>query len=262
MPYETLLFDVSDNVATITLNRPDSANALNEQMSRDLMHASIACDEDPSIRAVLLTGTGRFFSAGGDLKSFAGQGQSLSAGIKEMVTYFHGAISRFRRMDPPMVAAVNGTAAGAGMSMACSCDIVLAAESARFTMAYTAVGLVPDGSSTYFLPRIVGVKRATELAITNRALSAQEAADWGIVSRVLPDDQLMDEARSLATRLAAGATFALGAAKRLMQDGWTETLETQMELEGRAIADAARTEDVREGITAFIQKRTPKFKRK
>jgi 2-(1,2-epoxy-1,2-dihydrophenyl)acetyl-CoA isomerase len=259
MEYSTLLFDVHDSIARITLNRPDAANALNVEMSKDLMQASLRCSEDPSIRAVIITGTGRMFCAGGDLKSFAAQGENLAYHLKEVTAYFHAAVSRFTRMDAPVIAAVNGTAAGAGMSFACSCDFVLAAESARFTMAYTRAGLTPDGSSTYFLPRIVGLKRALELTLTNRLLSSQEACAWGIVTRVVPDANLLAEAEALAGQLATGATGALGAAKRLLHSGWNETLETQMELEAQAIATRAHSADGREGINAFLEKRAPKF---
>ncbi len=260
MEYETLLFDVRDNVATITLNRPQAANALNADLARDLAKAALRCDVDPAVRAVVITGAGNVFCAGGDLKEFAAQGDELHVHLLDVVSDLHTAVSRLRRMDPPVIAAVNGVAAGAGMSLACACDIILAAESARFTMAYTRVGLTPDGSSTYFLPRIVGIKRALELTLTNRVLSTQEAVDWGIVARVVPDDQLAAEAHALAAQLAAGPTTALGVAKRLLQDGWTETLETQMEIEGRAIANTARTADAREGIAAFLPKRPPNFK--
>jgi 2-(1,2-epoxy-1,2-dihydrophenyl)acetyl-CoA isomerase len=259
MPYSTLLFDVRDNIARITLNRPDAANALNMDMSKDLMHVALHCSEDPTVRAVIITGTGRMFCAGGDLKSFAAQGENLAYHLKEVTTYLHAAVSRFTRMDAPVIAAVNGTAAGAGMSLACACDFVLAAESARFTMAYTRAGLTPDGSSTYFLPRIVGLKRALELTLTNRMLSAQEACAWGIVTRVVPDANLMAETEALAAQLASSATGALGSAKRLLHSGWNETLETQMELEAQAIAVRGHTADGREGINAFLEKRAPKF---
>lgn len=264
MDYSTLTFDVQESVATITLNRPDNANALNIDMSKELMQAAIECSEDSSIRAVLLTGTGRMFCAGGDLKSFAshGRGAQLAMHLKEVTTYLHSAVSRFLRMDPPLIGVVNGVAAGAGMSIACACDMVLAAESAKFTMAYTRVGLTPDGSSTYFLSRAVGMKRAIELVLTNRMLSAQEAAEWGIVNQVVPDADLITEAHKLARSLATGATGAFGAAKRLLHSGWTETVETQMELEAQAIATRAHTADGDEGISAFLEKRAPNFTNK
>ena len=261
MDYTTIRFEVHDQIATIRLNRPDNANALNIDMSRELMQAAIQCSEDAAIRAVLLTGTGRMFCAGGDLKSFAahGRGAPLASHLKEVTIYLHSAVSRFLRMDPPLIGVINGVAAGAGMSMACACDLVLAAESSRFTMAYTRAGLTPDGSSTYFLSRAVGMKRATELVLTNRMLSAQEAYEWGIVNQVVPDAELMSRANELAASLAAGATGAFGAAKRLLHNGWTETVETQMELEAQAIAARAHTADGDEGITAFLEKRAPNF---
>jgi 2-(1,2-epoxy-1,2-dihydrophenyl)acetyl-CoA isomerase len=259
MSYSTILFDVKDNIARITLNRPEAANALNVDMSKDLMQASLRCSEDPTIRAVIITGTGRMFSGGGDLKSFAAHGDNMPYHLKEVTTYLHAAVSRFTRMDAPVIAAVNGTAAGAGLSLVCSCDLVIAAESAKFTMAYTRIGLTPDGSSTYFLPRIVGLRRALELTLTNRMFSAQEAEAWGIVTKVVPDANLQAEADTLAAQLAASATGALGAAKRLLHNGWNETLETQMELETQTIAARAHTADGREGVTAFLEKRAAKF---
>ncbi|MDX6379822.1 MAG: 2-(1,2-epoxy,2-dihydrophenyl)acetyl-CoA isomerase [Rubrobacteraceae bacterium] len=259
MQYNTLLFDVRDGVAYVTLNRPDASNGLEMEMGRELMDAAQRCDEDPDIRAILLSGAGSVFCVGGDLKNFATQGEHLPYHLKELTTYFHAAISRLARMDAPVVAAVHGVAAGGGFSLAISCDLVLAAESARFTMAYSKAGLTPDGSSTYFLPRLVGFRRAMELTLTGRVLSAQEASEWGIVNRVVPDDDLSAEAAELASQLASGPTKTLGASKRLLHTGWTETLETQMEHESQSIADAARTADAREGIAAFTEKRSASF---
>ena len=259
MEYRTLDYELKDHVARITLNRPDAANALDAEMGRELMHAAIRCSEDRAVRAALLTGAGRMFSAGGDLKSFATQGDSLAAHLKELAGSLHMAISRFVRMDAPFIVAVNGAVGGGGMSFVLAADLVLAAESAKFTMAYTRAGLSPDGGSTYFLPRIVGVRRALELALTNRVLSAREAEQWGLVTRVVPDASLATEAQSLAAALARGATRAYGAAKRLLHHSMSESLETQMELEAQAIAEQARGADAREGIAAFIAKRAPQF---
>ncbi len=260
MEYKTLLFDVRDHVAHITLNRPDAANSLNKDMGKDLMHAALRCDEDPEIRAVLISGAGKIFSGGGDLKAFISKGDQLPYHLKEITTYLHAAMSRLTRMDAPVVAAVHGAVAGAGMSIAIACDIVVAAETTRFMVAYTRAGLVPDGSSTYFLPRIVGLKRALELTLTNRMFSAQEALQWGLITRVVPDNELLAQARAIAVQLAAGPTRAYGVSKRLLHSGWMETLETQMENESQAIANSTRTSDAREGITAFLEKRPPKFK--
>jgi len=260
MEYSTLLFDVKDHVAHITLNRPEALNAINREWAWDLMHAILQCDEDPTIRAVVISGAGSHFCAGGDLKSFTAQGKGLPLHIKEVTTYLHAAISRMVRMKAPVVAAVHGYAVGAGMSLALACDFVLAARSARFSVAYTRVGLTPDGSMSYFLPRTVGLKRAIELTLSNRMLTAEEAFGLGIVTRVVPGEELLAQASQLAIQLASGPSKSFGAAKRLMRTGWNETLETQMENESRTIADIARTEDTQEGIAAFVAKRTPKYK--
>lgn len=259
MDYTAIRYEVQAQVARITLNRPDAANAIDLTMGRELMQAAIRASEDRGVRAVLLTGSGRMFCAGGDLKAFAAQGDELGAHVKELAGMLHLAISRFVRMDAPLVVAVNGAAGGGGMSFVLAADLVLAAESAKFAMAYTRAGLSPDGGSTYFLPRIVGARRALELAITNRVLSAREAYEWGLVTRVIADGALVAEAEALAQELARGATQAYGAAKRLLHHSFAESLETQMELEAQSIAAQARGRDAREGIAAFIAKRPAKF---
>lgn len=260
MSYTTLLFDLKDHVAHITLNRPEALNAINRQWAWDLMHAILQCDEDPAVRAVVISGAGNHFCAGGDLKAFLSQGKDLSLHIKEVTTYLHAAISRMVRMNAPVIAAVHGYAVGAGMSLALACDFVIAARSARFSVAYTRVGLTPDGSMSYFLPRTVGLKRALELTLTNRMLTAEEAFSLGIVTRVVPDEELLVQANQLALQLASGPSKSFGAAKRLMQTGWSQSLETQMEEESRTISDITRTQDTQEGIAAFVEKRTPKYK--
>lgn len=259
MEFEKIVLEVDGGVALLTFNRPDQAHAMDRQMMHELMHAAIRCDEDPSIRAVVATGSGRFFSAGGDLAAFGEAGDEAGALLKEMTTYFHAAVSRFSRMDAPIIAAVNGMAAGAGFSFVAACDMAIAAESARFTSAYTAASLTPDGSSTYFVPRLVGLRRATELMLTNRRLTAEEALEWGLVNQVVPDDQLMDAAMELARSFASGATVAYGAVKRMLHESFAGTLETQMELEARTIAGMSHTRDGREGIDAFLHKRSPSF---
>lgn len=258
MEFQTLTLKVENGVATITLNRPEAANAINLRMAQELVAAFSQC-EDSAVRAVLITGSGRFFSAGGDLKEFASHVGDVPTRSKEVATWLHVAVARLARLAAPVVAAVNGTAAGAGFSLAMACDLALAAQSARFVMAYTSIGLTPDGSSSYFLPRLVGVRRALELTLTNRLLSAQEAEAWGLVNRVVADDQLPAEAAALAARLAAGPTTAFAAAKRLLLLSATESLETQMEHEAQAIGAAAQTEDFREGLDAFLAKRSPNF---
>ncbi len=260
MEYKEILFEVKNGVAHITLNRPEASNALNPEMAKELMHAAIRCDEDPSVRAVLITAAGKIFCAGGDLKDFKAHSDDLSFHFKEVTAYIHSAISRLTRMDPPVIAAVQGAAAGAGMSLACLCDIVIAAENSRFIVAYTRAGLTPDCALTYFLPRIVGLRTALELTLTNRPLSAKEAFDLGIVTRVVSEDELIPQAKDLANKLAEGPTKAIGAVKRLLHMGWRESLESQMENEAQTISAISKTSDSLEGIAAFIEKREPRFR--
>jgi 2-(1,2-epoxy-1,2-dihydrophenyl)acetyl-CoA isomerase len=208
---------------------------------------------------VVLTGAGRMFCAGGDLGAFAGAGDGVPALLKQITAHLHVAVSRFARMRAPVVAAVNGPAAGAGLSLVCAADLAVASDAAEFTLAYTQVGLAPDGSSTWFLPRLVGTRRALELMLTNRTLSAAEALEMGLVNRVVPAASLLAEAEALAARLASGATEAFGAVKRLLLLSASQSLESQMEWEARAIADTARTRDGAEGIAAFLAKRAPRF---
>jgi 2-(1,2-epoxy-1,2-dihydrophenyl)acetyl-CoA isomerase len=256
--YETISYELDGAIARLTLNRPDAGNGISLELARDLMHATMEISDARDVRVVVLRGSGRNFCVGGDLKSFAGR-SDVGLHLKEVTTYLHAAVSRLARIDAPVVAAVQGSAAGAGLSLVCSCDVVLAAASARFVMAYTRVGLSPDGSATWFLPRVVGLRRAMELTLTNRMLSAGDAEAWGIVTRVLADDELDAGTDQMVAELAGGPTCAFGASKRLLRDSLGESLETQMELETLALAASAATADGREGITAFLDKRPPQF---
>jgi 2-(1,2-epoxy-1,2-dihydrophenyl)acetyl-CoA isomerase len=261
MPYETLTLARADGVATLTLNRPDAYNALDLALGRDLFHAVLEVDDDPAVRAVIVTGAGKAFCAGGDVKGFADNLDRIGALIKELTTYLHGAVSRLCRSEKPVIMAINGIAAGGGMSLALAGDLVLAAESARFTMAYSKIAATPDGSSSYYLPRLVGLRRAMELYFTNRVLTAREAQEWGLVTRVVADAELAAAAQGLARELAQGATKAFGGAKRLFHQSTWESLETQMELEAQAIAASGHTEDFRAGVTAFATKQpAPAFR--
>jgi 2-(1,2-epoxy-1,2-dihydrophenyl)acetyl-CoA isomerase len=259
MLYSQITFEIENSVGLIRLNRPDDGNALIPAMARELLDAAVRCDEDPDIRAVVLTGNGRMFCAGGDLKAFAAQGDNASHYIGEITHAFHAAISRFNRMDSPVVGAINGTAAGGGFSLALTTDIAIAAESAKFTMAYTRAGLTPDGSASYFLARMVGMRRAKEMALLNPVLSARQALEWGLVNQVVPDDEVLTVALDIARRLAKGPTRSFGETKRLILGGAAESLESQMEKESRGIATMVRSADAREGIAAFIAKRAPAF---
>ena len=260
MDYQSLTLERKDNVATITLNRPDAFNALNLALGRDLFHASIDVDEDPEVRCVVVTGTGKAFCAGGDVKDFVDNLPRVGALVKELTTYLHGAVSRFCRTDKPVIMAVNGVAAGGGLSLALSGDLVVATESARFTMAYSKIAATPDGSSSYFLPRLIGMRRTMELYFTNRVLTAREAFEWGLVTRVVPDTEFKTAVATLAREMAQGPSRAYGGAKRLFHESTWTSLETQMELEAQAIANSGRTEDFRAGVTAFAEKKTPVFR--
>ena len=259
MSYKTLLVEIVEGVAEVTLNRPEAANAMDPVMSKELSDLAIECDSNPEIRAVLITGAGRMFCAGGDLKGFAEE-QNITAALLSMAGDLHLGLSRFARMSAPVIGAINGTAAGAGFSLALATDLAIAADNAVFTMAYTRAGLSPDGSSTYFAPRRLGDRRARELMLTNRVLNAQEALDWGVVNRIVPADDLIGEARTLARELAGGPTQAFGAVKTLLNHSFDNALEAQMELESRSIAGLAAGADGQEGINAFVAKRKPDFK--
>ena len=255
--YQTITLEQSGPIARLTLNRPDAANGMNNTMTRELADAARRCDTDAT-KVVVLTGSGRFFCAGGDLKSFA-TAPSRGQHIKGVADNLHRAISSFARMNAVLITAVNGTAAGAGFSLAVTGDLVLAAESASFTMAYTKVGLSPDGSSSFFLPRLIGITKTKELMLTNRTLSALEALQWGLVTEVVPDDTLAGRVDELAVQMAATASGSNGGVKELMMSTFKNGLEEQMELEGRIIAERAESADGREGVDAFMAKRKPEF---
>jgi len=260
MTYQTLRYELRDAIATLTLDRPEAYNALNLTLGRELFHATLEADEDPSVRCIVVTGAGKAFCAGGDVKDFAEAGTRVGVVIKELTTYLHGAVSRLARTAKPVIMGVNGIAAGGGMSLALSGDLVVATESARFTMAYSRIAASPDGSSSYFLPRLIGLRRALELHYTNRVLTAREALDWGLVNRVHPDAEFPGALAALAGELAAGPTLAFGRAKLLFHQSTQESLETQMELEAQAIAASGHSEDFQAGVKAFAAKQPVSFR--
>ena len=259
MAFKTIELSKDGAVALLRFNRPESYNAIDHVMAPELLDAVIEVQDDPAVRALVLTGNGSAFHAGGDVKGFASQGEAVSQYIDRMVIPFHAFISHLVRMPKPVVAAVNGVAAGAGFSIALSCDLVLASADATFTTAYSRIGASPDGSMTYFLVRHLGTRRAMELYLTNRVLSAQEACDWGLATQVLPTEGFLDAAMEQARALAAGPTTAYGLAKSLFYHSLNHELETQLELEARGIIAASRTRDFREGTRAFVEKRKPSY---
>ncbi|MEM7700824.1 MAG: enoyl-CoA hydratase-related protein [Pseudomonadota bacterium] len=258
MSEPTVNFSVADGVAHVELNRPDAGNAINPLLGEELSEAARQCDTRSDVRAVLFSAKGKMFSVGGDLQYMRSQEQDIGRAVKRLADELHRAISSFARMDAPMVGAIEGTAAGAGFSMALVSDLVVAEPRAKFTMAYTASGLSPDGGSTYILPRLIGMRRAQELTLTNRVLSAAEAADWGLITQVSEEGKALETARALCEKLAAGSLSANADAKRLLRASLDNSLETHLELEGRCIAQNA-DKDGREGIAAFFEKRAPKF---
>lgn len=260
MSYEALQLEIDGAVAVVRLNRPERYNALNDAMGRELLEVALKVSHDPAVRAVMLTGNGRAFCSGGDIKAFVAAGDEIPHYADRLTVDLHAACSKMMRMAKPVVAAVNGPAAGAGFSLAMACDLVVASSDAPFTMAYTGIGASPDGSSTFTVPRLVGLRRALELALTNRTLSADEAVQWGLVNRVFPAESFAADALAFTRKLAAGPTLAYGNVKALLYHSFSEALESQMELETRAIVGAARTKDFREGTRAFVEKRQAGFK--
>src|SRR5580658_78624 len=229
------------------LNRKDSGNAINLQMAMDLLAAAMTCARNAAVRAVVLSGAGRNFCFGGDLRAMASRDETGGDYIRELTTYLHAAISHFVRMDPPVIAAVNGTAAGAGVGLVAMADLALCARSSRFNLAYTHSGLTPDAGTTFLLPRTLGVKRTMELLLLNRPLPADQALAWGLVNEVVDAEQL-----------AQGARAALGATKRLIAHS-LGAFESQMVLESETIAAHAVSAEGSEGIGAFLEKRKPRF---
>lgn len=256
MVLEHLSFKIDNGVASLQLKR----RALHLDMAKELLDVAIHCQHNKAVRALLIYSEDSLFSAGGDLAFFASQEEQLPNALSEMTTYLHGAISIFNNMPAPVIAYVDGTAAGAGFSLCLACDLLIATEKAAFVMAYTAAGLSPDGSSSYFLPRIVGERRAKELMFTNRKLNVEEAKDWGIVNQVVDSRDGFENALALAQSLAQGPTRAFASVKQLVKSSSTESLDTQMQLETQHIVANATGNDGQAGIQAFLNKQKPNFK--
>ncbi|MFO1199898.1 MAG: enoyl-CoA hydratase-related protein [Burkholderiaceae bacterium] len=260
MDYKNLSMAVTRQVAWITIERPAAFNALDLDTMGEFLDAAERCATDRGVRAVVITGSGeKAFCAGGDVAGFVRNADDIERLLMAMTTRLHTALSRLAWMDAPVVGMINGVAAGAGLSLAAACDLAIAAEHARFTSAYTQIGMTPDGSSTYYLPRLIGNRRAIELYLTNRTLTAAEALDWGLVNRVVPGATLRAEVEALAEKLAQGPSRAYGGVKKLLMLSANDSLESQMERETRSICEMSRTADGREGTRAFVEKRKPNF---
>jgi 2-(1,2-epoxy-1,2-dihydrophenyl)acetyl-CoA isomerase len=260
MSYETVTWEPSGGVGRITLNRPETLNAWNEQFGRD-MTAVLGEAADRSIRSVLITGAGRGFSSGADLKGgFDPDPEDNHPNIRrELNDFYHPIIRGVRQLEKPVVAAVNGPAVGIGCSLALACDIILAAESAYFGLAFVNIGLMPDGGSTLFVPAAVGKARAFQMALIGERVDAKTALDWGLVNYVHPDDALMNEADALAERFASGPTRSYASSKKALNQVLYPQFEEQLHLEAELQHSLARTQDFAEGVGAFVGKRPPAF---
>ncbi len=257
MSYDTILAESADGVLTLTLNRPDVHNAITPDMTRELGDALKGASRDRSIRAVVLTGSGRGFCSGQDLASID---QTGTPPLGELIRrHYNGLILQMRQLEKPIVASVNGVAAGAGMSLALACDVRVASERASFVQAFVNIGLVPDSGSLYFLPRLVGLARALELCLLGERIEAEEALRVGLVSRVVPPDELATATAELAGKLASGAGVALGLTKRGLSRALETDLDGMLEYEALLQEVAGRTDDFREGVTAFKEKRLARF---
>lgn len=258
MSYATILYDKQDGVATITLNRPDALNAFTPEMNKELLDALKDSDRDREIRCMLLTGAGeRAFCAGQDLK---GRTPEKKGSLGESLRLrYNPIILAIRRTEKPVVCAVNGVAAGAGCNLTLACDLRIASENARFVEAFVRVGLAPDCGGSYFMPRLIGLSKAMEMFLLGEPLSAQQALHYGLVAKVVPLDELAQEARSIGQRLAHGPR-SVGLIKRAMNRSMYAELEGQLEYEAYLQEIAGRTRDYDEGVLAFMEKRTPVFK--
>lgn len=261
MAYETVLYDSSGGVATVTLNRPDNLNAINTALAEEIQKALAEAAGDPGVRCVVITGAGRGFCAGADLAQLedaykAGEPPALGDMLRAR---YHPVILPIVNMEKPVVASVNGVAAGAGASLAFACDFRIASEHAKFFQAFVKVGLVPDSGSTYFLPRLVGIAKAIELAMLGDIVDAEEALRIGLVTKVVPAADLASETRAFADRLASGPTRAYALAKKALRFGAVQDLESALDYEADLQNQVALSADHLEGVKAFMEKRAPKF---
>lgn len=260
MDESPVLLEIADGVAAVTLNRPDKLNAFNEAMLHGLVNTFDRMERDAAVRAVLITGAGRAFCAGQDLGERAIAPGAAPPDLGDTLErLYEPLVKRITGLPKPVVAAVNGVAAGAGCNLALVCDLIIAGRSASFIEAFVRIGLVPDAGGTFALPRLVGLQRALGMALTGDAIDAERALEFGLVWRLVPDEALLDEAMALARRLAAGPTTALGLTKRLLRASFDHDLEAQLGLERELQRQAGRTSDFTEGVTAFLEKRPPRF---
>ena len=254
-----LLVTRDGSVATLTLNRPDVGNAIDIALADAILAAALECDADDSIRCVVLTGAGRTFCAGGDVAAFAAAGADAPALIRRLTASLHMAVARLLRMRKPVITAVNGAAAGAGIGLAVLGDVALAAQTSRFVMGYDALGVTPDAGASWLLPRLIGLRQAQRMMLLGEHLDAANAERVGLITRVVPNAALAGEAQSLAARMALGPVEALARTRMLLLSGSSDSLESHMESEAQSISAAAGGREGQEGISAFAAKRAANF---
>ena len=258
---ESILSKIENNVAHITLNRPEVFNSFNREMALNLQEVLDSCEKNHEVRAIIITGSGKAFCAGQDLKEVTSP--ELNPGFKKILDeHYNPIITRIRNIKKPIVAAVNGVAAGAGANIALACDIVVAHEKVSFIQAFSLIGLIPDSAGTFFLPRLIGFQKASALAMLGDKVSAEEAERLGMIYKVISLENFEEEVKQLAIKLAQMPTLALGKIKEAFNESLTNNLEQQLALESKLQIEAAQTEDYKEGVAAFMEKRQPNFKGK
>jgi 2-(1,2-epoxy-1,2-dihydrophenyl)acetyl-CoA isomerase len=257
---DLVLFSVEGGLARITLNRPDASNAMNAEFLEALCRAVMACHGEPGVRAVLLSGRGKNFCAGGDIHAFASKGEHLPDYIRIATAWLQNAVTGLMRLEAPVIASVQGFAAGGGgFGLVCAADLVIAAESAKFLAGATRVGMAPDAGVSVTLPRLVGLRRAAEILLTNPILTAPEARDLGIINRIVPQAELERASLAWAKEIASGAPKALAATKRLLTSGVGSSIDSCLSEEARTVSELSGTADAREGLAAVIERRAPTF---
>lgn len=263
MEYDYIRYRVDQSVGVIILNRPDVLNSFNKPMAKETQDALEKCRDDESVRAILITGEGRGFSAGQDLEEAIPPEGSPAPEISDIVREsYYPIVKLIRSIEKPIVAGVNGVAAGAGANVALACDFVIASESASFIQAFCKIGLIPDSGGTYYLPRLVGLPRATAMMMLGEKVTAREALEMGMIYKVYPKDSLQDEVMKFARNLANQATKALGITKRALNQSFENDLESQLKTEEKLQKEAGQTSDYNEGVKAFLEKRKPIFRGK
>ena len=258
---KSITTQIENKVATLTLNRPEVFNSFNREMALLLQNELDECEKNPEVRAIVITGSGKAFCAGQDLKEVTSP--ELNPGFKKILEeHYNPIISRIRNIEKPIIGAINGVAAGAGANIALACDVVIASENASFIQAFSKIGLVPDSAGTFFLPRLIGFQKASALMMLGDKVSAEEAEKLGMIYKVVSAENLLEEVNNIANTLANMPTKALGLTKRLLNQSMMNSLEEQLNLESKLQIEAAQSEDYAEGVDAFVNKRKPEFKGK